>query len=593
MNLNEIQTIGSGAGFPIQLETKLDSNGNPILQPNPRYFKWEIINYFPTEKLNKLNNYLGDEYNRKAQEWVEDHSKIPTPTPVPDTQIIYHQLADPGDYYTTNGPKFQTIHQYSYILLAQYSNISRSGLLSGYATIKIIPGIPIKLRFTAFSNGTTGRYLGIKCGDVEVYNKEVHSSHYTEWAGSGTFQEVIIEDPQSDTLILYNDGKGRPYSEWAPIYMGEFTIELADLDYPGRINLIITDFKVPIEDLAVEYKDQLVQYCTDQDMGADIAIPSITVTDEDKYGIVVSYNKTSNYYLIDEKDLPVEMKGIHLTPRKPTTHMGYKYDLGNFFLGCFNIGGDMDAYFQYNNVTGDTTLSNKNLGLNIVTNTPEESTPENNSAYIEGIIWSGTITLEVYSQYGTGKWEGLYLQHQGKKYHVPMHFTTRYSYFYHSVDIEHDKNNPDDKLYFLVDYHEVRNARGFVITRIEFQDSGPSWLVPQVGWYILRGKVELINQNMKALLATQIGQMLRNEYFGTRVWECLEEPNTQALSFLVRRFIKGAIESWEPRLKFLESKLTKQNGLLNIYLRYEVINTQSIESLNFSYNPTTNNINIL
>ena len=69
MNLNEIQTIGSGAGFPIQLETKLDSNGNPILQPNPRYFKWEIINYFPTEKLNKLNNYLGDEYNRKAHKW--------------------------------------------------------------------------------------------------------------------------------------------------------------------------------------------------------------------------------------------------------------------------------------------------------------------------------------------------------------------------------------------------------------------------------------------------------------------------------------------------------------------------------------------
>lgn len=117
--------------------------------------------------------------------------------------------------------------------------------------------------------------------------------------------------------------------------------------------------------------------------------------------------------------------------------------------------------------------------------------------------------------------------------------------------------------------------------------------VPSVGWYLKKGKVELINQNLQSLMFTQIGQLIRNEYFGSRVNECLEEPNTQTLSFLVRRFIKDAIESWEPRLRFLESKVNKQNEKLFIYIRYEIINNQYIGELNFSYNPLNNNINLL
>lgn len=118
-------------------------------------------------------------------------------------------------------------------------------------------------------------------------------------------------------------------------------------------------------------------------------------------------------------------------------------------------------------------------------------------------------------------------------------------------------------------------------------------VVPKVGWYLMRGKPELINQNIRSMISTQIGQMIRNEYFGTRLIECLEEPNTQALQFLVRRFIKSSIESWEPRLNFLESKIISQGGNLYISIRYEIINSQSIENLDFSYNPKTNNIEIL
>lgn len=107
-------------------------------------------------------------------------------------------------------------------------------------------------------------------------------------------------------------------------------------------------------------------------------------------------------------------------------------------------------------------------------------------------------------------------------------------------------------------------------------------------WKALSGDIRLINQNLISLFNTQIGEIIRNENFGTRLWECLEEPNTQALSFLIRRFCKNAIESWEPRIKFVDSTITRNGYILNIQLTYQLISDQSVNDLNFSYNPTNN-----
>lgn len=107
-------------------------------------------------------------------------------------------------------------------------------------------------------------------------------------------------------------------------------------------------------------------------------------------------------------------------------------------------------------------------------------------------------------------------------------------------------------------------------------------------WKALSGDIRLVNQNLIALFNTQIGEIIRNENFGTRLWECLEEPNTQALSFLIRRFCKDAIESWEPRIKFVDSTINRDGYKLNIQLTYQLIGDQSVNDLNFSYNPTNN-----
>lgn len=110
-------------------------------------------------------------------------------------------------------------------------------------------------------------------------------------------------------------------------------------------------------------------------------------------------------------------------------------------------------------------------------------------------------------------------------------------------------------------------------------------VVPKIGWYILRGDVALIKQNLTAILTHQIGQRFRQEDFGSRTWECLEEPNTSALNLMIRNFVKDGIAAWEPRitaLKVLALKPTKESIRLLIY--FKVQDSQRIEELNFQYN---------
>lgn len=97
-------------------------------------------------------------------------------------------------------------------------------------------------------------------------------------------------------------------------------------------------------------------------------------------------------------------------------------------------------------------------------------------------------------------------------------------------------------------------------------------VVPKIGWYILRGDVALIKQNLTAILTYQIGQRFRQEDFGSRTWECLEEPNTSALNLMIKNFVKDGIAAWEPRitaLKVLALKPTKESIRLLIYFKVQ------------------------
>lgn len=109
--------------------------------------------------------------------------------------------------------------------------------------------------------------------------------------------------------------------------------------------------------------------------------------------------------------------------------------------------------------------------------------------------------------------------------------------------------------------------------------------VPKVGWYNLRGDMLLIKQNLITILNFQIGQRLRQEYFGVRTWECLEEPNVSALNLMIREFVKRGIASWEPRIKALRvSMAAPTKEAIRLLIQFSVDSSQSVEELDFQYN---------
>ena len=92
---------------------------------------------------------------------------------------------------------------------------------------------------------------------------------------------------------------------------------------------------------------------------------------------------------------------------------------------------------------------------------------------------------------------------------------------------------------------------------------------------------KLIEHNLKTLLSTYIGKIMNNEEFGTRIYECIEEPNTQAQAFIIRRFIKEAIEKYEPRIQFTDSTISIVDSKLLITIKYVIKENQTENIINY------------
>lgn len=106
----------------------------------------------------------------------------------------------------------------------------------------------------------------------------------------------------------------------------------------------------------------------------------------------------------------------------------------------------------------------------------------------------------------------------------------------------------------------------------------------QTGWYPVYGDSKLIEENIKALLLYEIGQRLRQEDFGTKLIEVLEEPNTSALSFLVREYIMKALAKYESRVAVTKISSTRLNQKLHILLEFRIVELNQDSFLEAQYN---------
>lgn len=95
------------------------------------------------------------------------------------------------------------------------------------------------------------------------------------------------------------------------------------------------------------------------------------------------------------------------------------------------------------------------------------------------------------------------------------------------------------------------------------------------------GKVEgstgipLLNSSVSQLLSQRLKEKFYESEYGSRIFEMLEEPNDAITQSVVRDFIIESIQQFEKRLELIsvEAVQSSQNGQLDFYIEYKLINT--------------------
>ena len=105
----------------------------------------------------------------------------------------------------------------------------------------------------------------------------------------------------------------------------------------------------------------------------------------------------------------------------------------------------------------------------------------------------------------------------------------------------------------------------------------------ETGVYPVSGSPDLIVNNLNSLVQYELGFRLRQEDFGTRLWECLEEPNTQAQSFIIEQFVKQALRKFENRINYTNIEIVRQDTKFILNIHYSIKDTNIDDSVNVTY----------
>lgn len=104
---------------------------------------------------------------------------------------------------------------------------------------------------------------------------------------------------------------------------------------------------------------------------------------------------------------------------------------------------------------------------------------------------------------------------------------------------------------------------------------------------VARG-VDKINQSIRLILTTRLGERVMNPEFGSRVPDCLFMPDDMALRDLLYIYAARALARWEPRISltsvtFPVAPDDADNGLVRMRIIYSIKVTGSTASYVFPF----------
>lgn len=93
------------------------------------------------------------------------------------------------------------------------------------------------------------------------------------------------------------------------------------------------------------------------------------------------------------------------------------------------------------------------------------------------------------------------------------------------------------------------------------------------GLYPVCGDTELIENNIHHLFLYPVGYRFRQEEYGSNLKTYLEEPNTQALMFIIKKLLKWSLYTYENRINLTHIETVQYEDWLINRLHYRLKET--------------------
>lgn len=122
----------------------------------------------------------------------------------------------------------------------------------------------------------------------------------------------------------------------------------------------------------------------------------------------------------------------------------------------------------------------------------------------------------------------------------------------------------------------------------EFIGQGWAWPVqvdPRGAVALAAGSSD-IEQSIRIILSTMLGERRMRPTFGCRAWELLFDPNSAATHTLMAQYVRESLLMWEPRIDVLDvhaHRDEKHHEAMIVDVRYEVKNTHDQRSIVFPF----------
>ncbi|MBP6469949.1 MAG: GPW/gp25 family protein [Chloroflexi bacterium] len=113
----------------------------------------------------------------------------------------------------------------------------------------------------------------------------------------------------------------------------------------------------------------------------------------------------------------------------------------------------------------------------------------------------------------------------------------------------------------------------------------PPMIDPQGGVALTRSTNE-IEQAIRIILLTPLGQRVMRPTFGCRIHELVFAPNNSTTAAQAIRYVEEALAMWEPRIVVTQVVATvdpKLDGRMLIHIEYQIKSTNDPRSLVFPF----------